>query len=105
MPASEDTEDSWTAWWNARLAAMESILGESDDIVGHATIPFFVGADLGGATDIVYFRHYAILLLPRNAAPSVPSPRRDPQIKSGEGSRGERQIPRPMAPGFRLSPE
>ena len=31
--------------------------------------------------------------------PSLPSPRRKP------GSRGERQAPRPVAPGFRLSPE
>ena len=42
---------------------------------------------------------------PTLATPSLPSSRRDPRIKSGEGSRGKRQAARPVAPGFRLSPE
>jgi len=51
-----EAEDEWTAWWNARVAAMDRILGPHDDLVGHATVPFDVGADLGGAADIVYFQ-------------------------------------------------
>jgi hypothetical protein len=50
--------DDWTVWWNARMVAMRAAFGESDDLVGHATIPFEVGADLGGGADVVYFRGY-----------------------------------------------
>jgi hypothetical protein len=52
--SSEDDKDEWTLWWDARLAAMEAVLGKSDDMVGHATIPF----QIGGAADIVYFHHH-----------------------------------------------
>jgi suppressor of fused protein SUFU len=48
--------DDWTAWWDARMTAMRNVLGDADGMVGHATIPFEVGAELGGAADIVYFR-------------------------------------------------
>lgn len=44
--------------WDARLTAMESILGKSDEMHGHAVIPFDVGYDLGGAADIVYFKKH-----------------------------------------------
>jgi hypothetical protein len=37
---------------------MQSILGKSDKMVGHATTPFEFGLDAGGAPDIVYFRNY-----------------------------------------------
>ena len=52
MNSADDTEDDWTLWWDARLAALESILGKSHDTVSHGTIPFNLGADLGGAADI-----------------------------------------------------
>jgi hypothetical protein len=55
--ADEDSDD-WQILWDARLSALERVLGASDDVVGHATIPFDLGADIGGAADIVYFRHH-----------------------------------------------
>ncbi len=51
-------EDEWTEWWDARVAAMESVLGPCDDIVGHAAIPFDIGADNGGGADIIYFKKH-----------------------------------------------
>jgi hypothetical protein len=51
-------EDEWGEWWDARVAAIETVLGPCDDTVGHATIPFDVGADLGGGADIVYFKKH-----------------------------------------------
>lgn len=58
MNSDADDSNEWTLWWDARLAAMESLLGESHDIVGHGTIPFQLGPDLGGTADIVYFHHH-----------------------------------------------
>jgi hypothetical protein len=58
MNSSEDIEDEWTLWWDARLVALESVLGKSHHIVGHGTIPFHLGADLGGTADIVYFQNH-----------------------------------------------
>ncbi len=55
---AEAETDDWQEWWTARVAAIETVLGPSDNIVGHATIPFFVGSDLGGAADIIYFRKH-----------------------------------------------
>src|SRR5262249_21643937 len=37
---------------------MEAVLGKMDEMVGHATIPFDLGADIGGAADIVCFRNH-----------------------------------------------
>lgn len=56
MANEEHEDDEWTLWWNSRMAAMEQILGESDNIVGHGVIPFQFGAEMGGTADIVYFR-------------------------------------------------
>ncbi len=53
-----DDADDWQRWWDARIAAMERILGKSADTVGHGVIPFQFGADMGGAADIVYFRNH-----------------------------------------------
>ncbi|TWT74419.1 Suppressor of fused protein (SUFU) [Posidoniimonas polymericola] len=58
MNSHAESEDEWTLWWDARLAAMESVLGKSHDTVGHGTIPFHLGADLGGTADIVYFHNH-----------------------------------------------
>lgn len=57
MAASND-EDEWGEWWDARVAAIETILGPSDEMVGHAPIPFHLGADTGGAADIIYFKKH-----------------------------------------------
>jgi hypothetical protein len=51
-------EGEWGEWWDARIAAMESVLGPCDNIVGHAGIPFDMGADVGGDADIVYFKRH-----------------------------------------------
>lgn len=58
MNDTEDRDDEWTLWWDARMAAMESILGKSADLVGHGVIPFHFGADMGGVADVVYFHHH-----------------------------------------------
>ncbi|QDV23858.1 suppressor of fused domain protein [Aureliella helgolandensis] len=58
MNSAAGTEDDWTLWWDARLAAMESLLGKAHDTVGHGTIPFSIGAELGGTADIVYFHNH-----------------------------------------------
>ncbi|MDG3005359.1 suppressor of fused domain protein [Paludisphaera mucosa] len=48
----DDSDAAWNLWWDDRIAALEGILGKSDENVGHAMIPFH----LGGAADVVYFR-------------------------------------------------
>lgn len=58
MTETDDQEDEWTLWWDARVAAMESILGESADMVGHGLIPFQFGAEMGGTADLVYFHNH-----------------------------------------------
>jgi hypothetical protein len=57
MPNDSD-EDEWGEWWDARVAAIEQVLGPSHDMVGHAPIPFDLGADIGGAADIIWFKHH-----------------------------------------------
>jgi hypothetical protein len=56
--AKSTDEDEWGEWWDARVAALETILGPSDDMVGHAPVPFDLGADIGGAADIIYFKNH-----------------------------------------------
>ena len=51
-------DNEWQEWWDARVAAIEGVLGKSEDVVGHAAIPFHLGGDIGGAADIIYFRHH-----------------------------------------------
>lgn len=51
-------EDEWAKWWDARTAAMQTVLGEMHNMVGHAGIPFEMGADVGGSADIVYFHKH-----------------------------------------------
>ena len=58
MESEGSNDNEWTLWWDARLAALESVLGKSQDIVGHGAIPFNLGADLGGVCDIVYFHDH-----------------------------------------------
>ncbi|MDR3402586.1 MAG: suppressor of fused domain protein [Chthoniobacter sp.] len=55
MPTETTPEnDDWKRIWDARLAALESILGKSADTVGHAVVPFY----LGGTADVLSFPHY-----------------------------------------------
>lgn len=51
------SHEEWVAWWDARLAGLETLYGKSAELVGHATIPFSVGAELGGGADVAYFRN------------------------------------------------
>jgi len=53
-----DDTNEWEEWWNARVAAVEKVLGKSEEMVGHALIPFQLGVDIGGAADVLYFRHH-----------------------------------------------
>ncbi|SRR5579871_3524768 len=50
--------NEWQEWWDARVTAIEGVLGKSEDVVGHAVIPFQFGGEMGGAADIIYFRHH-----------------------------------------------
>lgn len=58
MTEEPDDNDEWELWWKARVEALEKILGKSHDTVGHAVVPFCLGADMGGAADVVYFHHH-----------------------------------------------
>lgn len=58
MSNTEPRDSESSLWPDARVAAMETILGPSDDVVGHSTIPFDLGADIGGGADIVFFRNH-----------------------------------------------
>lgn len=46
------SEDEWQQTWDARQAALESVLGPADDSVLHALVPFY----LGGQADVLSFR-------------------------------------------------
>jgi hypothetical protein len=56
--AHKPNDNEWQQWWDARVAAIEVVLGKCEDLVGHAVIPFQIGCEMGGAADIVYFRHH-----------------------------------------------
>jgi hypothetical protein len=49
--SESNREDPPDRLWSARLAALEVVIGQSDETVGHALIPF----ELGGAADVVCF--------------------------------------------------
>ncbi len=49
-----DDEDEWTSVWNARMVALEAILGKSADKVFHSPIPF----SIGGGADVLIFPNY-----------------------------------------------
>ncbi|MFT5450496.1 MAG: hypothetical protein ACI9DC_005704 [Gammaproteobacteria bacterium] len=55
MSDTEEYGDESTLWWDARMAAMERVLGKSTGTVGHGSVPFHMGAEKGGTADIVYF--------------------------------------------------
>src|SRR5262245_28079337 len=50
--AKSSDDDEWGEWWDARVAAIETVLGPSHDMVGHAPVPFDLGAD------IIYFKKH-----------------------------------------------
>jgi len=55
VKSNEEDDKLWDELWDERLAALEALYGKSDDMVGHGVVPFYLGADVGGAADIVYF--------------------------------------------------
>jgi hypothetical protein len=54
--SDDDVEpnDDWQVWWDARIDAMRPVLGEPEDGVFHAPIPF----NLGGTADVIVFRQH-----------------------------------------------
>lgn len=55
MSTSSSAPDDW---WDDRVAAMELVLGKSDDTVTHAVVPFQFGYNAGGRADVVHFRKH-----------------------------------------------
>ena len=55
VKSSEEDDKFREELWDERLEALEALYGKSDDMVGHGVVPFYLGADIGGAADIVYF--------------------------------------------------
>src|SRR4051812_40779039 len=51
-------DGGWEVWWDARTAALEVVLGKSEDLVGHSIVPFEFGVEAGGAADVLYFRNH-----------------------------------------------
>ncbi len=56
--STEARENEWEAWWDARVSAMQRLLGPAEGVVGHATVPFDIGAELGGGADVIYFKNH-----------------------------------------------
>jgi hypothetical protein len=54
-PQAEKEDSQWQLWWDARVAALEKVLGKSDEMHLHAMIPFDMGPELGGAADVISF--------------------------------------------------
>lgn len=54
VSAPDEQPDDWNETWNAREAALKSILGQPDDMVYHALIPF----RFGGQADVLCFRNH-----------------------------------------------
>jgi hypothetical protein len=58
MLDDETENDDWKLWWDSRVAALEGVLGKSDDMVRHSPLPFELGAEVGGLADVVCFRNH-----------------------------------------------
>jgi Suppressor of fused protein (SUFU) len=55
IPMSDDSgDDDWQKTWDARLAALEHELGESDDKIATSPVPIYLG---GGADVLTFKRH------------------------------------------------
>jgi hypothetical protein len=77
-----ESDAEWETWWDARVSGIESLLGKSEEIVGHALIPFELGPDAGGEADVIYFRHH----LPGVVAVTSELIGRDDQVPSVVGN-------------------
>jgi hypothetical protein len=53
-----DTDYDREKWWRPRVKALEKILGPQDDAELHAPIFFEMGAEMGGAPDVLLFRRH-----------------------------------------------
>lgn len=58
MTKDTKLEDDWIFWWYTRKAAMEKVLGKSDDTVRHSLVPFYLGYENGGAADVIFFQSH-----------------------------------------------
>ncbi len=77
-----DAGGDWQAWWAAREAALERVLGPSDGMVRHAVIPFEFGPEKGGAADVLVFREHG----PGLFAATAELIGRDDQLRSAAGN-------------------
>ena len=75
-------DDDWKVWWDARVSALEQLFGPADDMVGHAVVPLDFGVDIGGAADVIYFKHH----LPGVLTVTCELIGRDDQVKSALGN-------------------
>jgi hypothetical protein len=82
MRMSDKPSGDWQMWWDARVSAIESVLGKCEDLVGHAPIPFDFGANLGGTADVVYFRKHLSGVI----AVTSELIGRDDQVRTGLGN-------------------
>jgi hypothetical protein len=55
---ADKEEKQWQIWWDARIAALEKVLGKSDEMHLHAMIPFDMGPEVGGAADVISFSRH-----------------------------------------------
>lgn len=49
---ADDSDDDWQKTWDARLAALETELGKSDDAIATSAVPIY----LGGGADVLTFK-------------------------------------------------
>ena len=54
----DDADDDWEVWWDARVSALTQLFGPIEELVGHAVVPLDFGPDVGGAADVIYFKHH-----------------------------------------------
>ena len=54
-PMSDETgEDDWQKNWDARIAALETVLGKADDEIATSAVPIYLG---GGADVLTFTKH------------------------------------------------
>ena len=78
MAAPDEQRDDWKQTWDAREAALKSVLGETDGMVLHAMIPFH----LGGQADVICFRRH----IPGRVAATCELLGEQSQIRNGLGT-------------------
>src|SRR5262245_33037581 len=57
MMETEDDAD-WSELWDARLSALESVLGKWTNHVLHGVVPFEFGFNAGGRADVIPFENH-----------------------------------------------